>query len=59
MLGTKSIYADECFRENYIGVGYMPEVDFTSHFFDDWRKYDQQSVTDVRTGTSFLSETYE
>jgi len=44
MLGAKSIYADECFRENYIGVGFMSGINFTDHLPDNWREFNQKFI---------------
>jgi len=44
MLGAKSIYADECFKENFIGVGFMSNIDFTHHLPDNWRDFNQKFI---------------
>jgi restriction system protein len=44
MLGAKSIFADECFKENYIGVGFMPNIDFTQHLPDNWRDFNTKFI---------------
>ena len=44
MLGAKSIYADECFKENYIGVGFMASIDFTHHLPENWRDFNQKFI---------------
>jgi restriction system protein len=44
MLGAKSIYADECFKENYIGVGFMDSIDFTHHLPENWREFNQKFI---------------
>ena len=44
MLGAKSIYADECFQENYIGVGFLSKIDFTNHLPENWREFNKQFI---------------
>lgn len=44
MLGAKSIYADECFKENYIGVGFMGSIDFTLHLPENWRDFNHKYI---------------
>jgi restriction system protein len=44
MLGAKSIYAEECFKENYIGVGFMSFIDFTKHLPDNWKDFNQKFI---------------
>jgi restriction system protein len=44
MLGAKSIYADECFKGNYIGVGFMSSIDFTHHLPENWRDFNQKFI---------------
>lgn len=44
MLGAKSIYADECFKNNYIGVGFMGNIDFTHHLPDNWRDFNRKFI---------------
>ena len=44
MLGRKSVYADECFQGNYIGVGFMGNIDFTNHLPDNWRAFNEKFI---------------
>lgn len=44
MLGAKSKFAEECFRENYIGVGFLSKIDFTHHLPDNWRAFNQKFI---------------
>jgi restriction system protein len=44
MLGAKSKFAEECFRENYIGVGFMGDIDFTHHLPDNWRDFNARFI---------------
>jgi len=44
MLGAKSKFADDCFKENYIGVGFLSKIDFTHHLPDNWREFNQKFI---------------
>jgi len=44
ILGTKSKFADECFKDNYIGVGFLSKIDFTHHLPNNWRDFNQQFI---------------
>ncbi len=44
MLGAKSVFADECFKENFIGVGFMGSIDFTNHLPDNWRDFNHKFI---------------
>ena len=44
MLGSKSIFAEECFRNNYIGVGFLGDMDFTGKLTEDWREFNQRFI---------------
>lgn len=44
MLGAKSIYADECFKGNFIGVGFLYEIDFTNNLPDNWREFNLKYI---------------
>jgi len=39
MAGQKSVYAEQCFREGFIGVDYGIEVDLTNRLPENWRVY--------------------
>jgi restriction system protein len=45
MLGKKSVYAKEAHDGNYIGAGWLPEVDFTNKLPDNWREFNQKYIT--------------
>jgi restriction system protein len=44
MLGAKSKFADECFKENFIGVNFLDNIDFTHHLPDNWREFNQKMI---------------
>jgi len=44
MLGAKSKFADECLKENYIGVGFLSKIDFTHHLPENWRDFNQKFI---------------
>ena len=44
MLGQKSIYADQCFRENFIGVNFGIAMDLTSSLPDEWREFNKEFI---------------
>ena len=40
MLGEGSKFADDCYAGNYIGIGFLDEIDFTNlHIHDDWHEF--------------------
>jgi len=44
MLGAKSVYADECFKGNFIGVDFLKDIDFTGQLPNDWREFNHQFI---------------
>lgn len=44
MLGAKSIYADECFKGNFIGAGFGIDSDLTNNLPDNWRDFNQKFI---------------
>jgi restriction system protein len=44
MLGAKSVYADECFKGNFIGVDFLKDIDFTGKLPGDWREFNHQFI---------------
>lgn len=45
MLGRKSMYADECFRGNFIGVDFGIDIDLTGKLPDNWREFNQKFIS--------------
>lgn len=44
MLGAKSIYADECFKGNFIGAGFGIQIDLTNQLPENWREFNQKII---------------
>lgn len=44
MLGKKSIHAEECFKGNFIGAGFLKDIDLTGKLPDNWRTFNEQFV---------------
>jgi restriction system protein len=44
MLGAKSIYADECIKNNYIGANFSIEQDLSNHLPDNWREFNLKFI---------------
>jgi len=44
MLGAKSIHAELCFAENFIGVDWFPDTDLSGEFSDNWRDFNKKYV---------------
>jgi restriction system protein len=43
MLGRKSVYADDCFANGYVGVNLIPE-DLTGRLPDEWRAFNKEFI---------------
>ncbi|TCZ65185.1 endonuclease NucS domain-containing protein [Flaviaesturariibacter aridisoli] len=44
MLGAKSLYADECYRGNFIGTDFLADIDLTGKLPEDWRRFNQTFI---------------
>ncbi|MBK8196497.1 MAG: DUF91 domain-containing protein [Lewinellaceae bacterium] len=44
MLGKSSMYAQECYEGNFIGVDFLSDIDLTGKLPDDWRNFNQQYI---------------
>jgi restriction system protein len=44
MLGAKSIYADECYKGNFIGADFELDIDLTNQLPDNWREFNQKFI---------------
>lgn len=44
MLGRKSVYAQEAHQGNYIGAGWLPEIDLTNKLPDNWREFNKKCI---------------
>lgn len=44
MLGKKSMYADECYKGNFIGVDWFNDVDLTGKLPENWRDFNKEFI---------------
>jgi restriction system protein len=44
MLGQKSIYADECFKGNFIGADFGLEIDLKNKLPDNWKTFNHEFI---------------
>lgn len=44
MLGKKSMYADECFKGNFIGAGFDINMDLSGKLHDNWKHFNQEFI---------------
>lgn len=44
MLGKKSIHAKEAHDGNYIGAGWLPDIDLTNKLPDNWREFNKKYI---------------
>jgi restriction system protein len=44
MLGAKSIYAEECYKDNFIGADFGIKEDLTSSLPDNWRDFNKKYI---------------
>lgn len=44
MLGAKSIYADEAYKGNFIGAGWLENIDLTNKFPETWREFNKKFI---------------
>lgn len=44
MLGAKSIYADDCFKGNFIGADFDIDQDLSPNLPDNWREFNQKFI---------------
>jgi len=44
MLGAKSVYADDCYNNNYIGTGFGINEDLTKKLPDNWKTFNQEFI---------------
>lgn len=44
MLGQKSIYAKEAYSGNYIGAGWLPDINLSGEFSDNWREFNKKFI---------------
>ncbi len=44
MAGAKSVFAEQCFREGFIGVDYGFRIDFTNRLPENWRDFNKEFI---------------
>lgn len=44
MLGKKSIYANEAYKGNFIGAGWLEDIDLTNKLIDNWRDFNGKFI---------------
>ncbi|MBU1499277.1 DUF1016 family protein [Patescibacteria group bacterium] len=44
MLGKKSIYADEAYKGNFIGAGWLEKIDLTNRLTEKWRDFNKKMI---------------
>ena len=44
MPGRGGVYADECLRDGYIGVNFLPDHDLGGHLPDDWKPFNKEFI---------------
>ena len=45
MLGKKSVYAAEAWKGNYIGAGWLEDINLTNNLPDNWRKFNKKYIS--------------
>jgi restriction system protein len=44
MLGAKSVYAEECFKGNFIGTDFSIPQDLSKDLIKDWREFNHKYI---------------
>lgn len=44
MLGSNSKYAEQCYKEGFIGADYSIDQDLTDHLHENWRDFNKQFI---------------
>lgn len=44
MLGRKSVFAEECFKGNFIGADFLSDINLTGKLPDNWREFNKQFI---------------
>lgn len=44
MLGRQSIYASEAYAGNFIGAGWLGDIDLTNKLYDNWRDFNKKFI---------------
>jgi len=55
MLGSKSKFAEESYNGNFVGMDFLPEIDLTGQFPENWRDFNKKHIPvymEMREGKS-------
>lgn len=44
MLGAKSVFADECYKNNFIGADFLGDINLTGKLPDNWRYFNREFI---------------
>ncbi|MDX9970699.1 MAG: endonuclease NucS [Candidatus Gracilibacteria bacterium] len=44
MLGQKSVYAEEAYKGNFIGIGWFEDIDLTHKLPENWREFNKNMI---------------
>ncbi|MEI7621840.1 MAG: DUF91 domain-containing protein, partial [Candidatus Moraniibacteriota bacterium] len=44
MLGRKSVYAEQAYREGFIGTGWFEEIDLSKKLAENWRDFNKEMI---------------
>ncbi|RLC54810.1 MAG: DUF91 domain-containing protein [Candidatus Cloacimonadota bacterium] len=44
MLGPRSMYVEECYKENYVGADFDIDIDLTGKFPENWRLFNRKFI---------------
>ena len=44
MLGRKSVYAEDAYKGNFVGAGFIEDRDLTNHLSNNWRDFNQEFI---------------
>ncbi|MDD2578069.1 MAG: endonuclease NucS [Candidatus Dojkabacteria bacterium] len=44
MLGAKSVYASELYKDGYVGIGFFEGIDLTGKFPENWRDFNREFI---------------
>lgn len=44
MLGSKSVYAEEAHKNNFIGAGWLPDINLSNKFPEIWRDFNKEYI---------------
>lgn len=44
MLGGQNKFGHDALKEGYVGVGFLPNIDFANKFFDNWKDFNREFI---------------